>query len=339
MSASVGTVAPSAENCPAAVWLHRFAVLTAGATFILIIAGGLVTSTGSALAVPDWPLSYGGLFPPMVGGILYEHGHRMVGAFVGLLTTVLAVWLVLKEPRRWVRWLGLGALTAVCAQGILGGLTVLYLLPTPISVGHACLAQIFFCLVISLALFTSPEWKAHGPRAETGGKPSFRGLCVATTAVIFVQLVLGAVMRHTEAGLAIPDFPMAFGHIVPPLSSLPHDPNAPFPVPPEVLRQRVLIHFAHRLGAVAVAACVVWAAVRVLRKLRDHPEFLWPALLLGGLVLVQIILGALTVWTGKAVAPTTAHVAIGALVLGTSLVLTLRSYKPLVSLAPVAGLR
>jgi heme A synthase len=135
---------PASDVGSGEIWLHRFAVLTAGSTFLLIVAGGLVTSTGSGLAVPDWPLSYGTLFPPMVGGILYEHTHRVVAAFVGLLTAVLAAWLWKCEPRRWVRNLGFVSLAAVVLQGILGGLTVLYRLPTPISVIHACLAQTFF---------------------------------------------------------------------------------------------------------------------------------------------------------------------------------------------------
>src|SRR5687767_5859274 len=124
--------------------LHRYAIVTAVATLLLIVAGGLVTSTESGLSVPDWPLSYGRLMPPMVGGVFYEHGHRMVATAVGLLTVVLAVWLARREPRPWVRRLGWLALAAVVAQGLLGGLTVIYLLPTAISVAHACLAQAFF---------------------------------------------------------------------------------------------------------------------------------------------------------------------------------------------------
>src|SRR5262245_28644535 len=138
--------------------LHRFALLTAASTFALIIAGGLVTSTGSGLAVPDWPLSYGQLFPPMVGGIFYEHGHRMVACTVGILTVLLAVWLQLREPRVWVRRLGLAAVAAIVFQAVLGGITVLFLLPPPVSVAHACLAQAFFCLTVTLAIVTSRTW-------------------------------------------------------------------------------------------------------------------------------------------------------------------------------------
>src|SRR5262245_37384284 len=118
--------------CP--VWVHRFAVVTAGATLVLIFVGALVTSTGSALAVPDWPLSFGQVFPPMVGGVLFEHGHRLVAATVGCLTLVLALWTVLREPRAGVRALGLLMLVAVILQGVLGGATVLYRLPLAVSV-------------------------------------------------------------------------------------------------------------------------------------------------------------------------------------------------------------
>ena len=119
---SVGAAGPGPDN----VGLHRFAVFTALCTTFLIFAGGMVTSTESGLAVPDWPLSYGMFFPPMVGGIFYEHGHRMVASFVGFLTVILSVWAWRKETRGWVRWWALGALGAVIAQGILGGITVCF---------------------------------------------------------------------------------------------------------------------------------------------------------------------------------------------------------------------
>jgi hypothetical protein len=141
------------------VWLHRFAVLVASVTFLLIIAGALVTGNEAGLSVPDWPLSYGTWMPPMIGGIFYEHGHRMIATLVGLLTTILAIWLWRKEARNSVRRLGLIALATVIAQGILGGVTVLFFLPTVISVMHACLAQAFFCIVVSLAWVTSHSWK------------------------------------------------------------------------------------------------------------------------------------------------------------------------------------
>src|SRR6266849_2024893 len=167
--------------------LHRFAVLTAGATFALLFVGGLVTSTGSGLAVPDWPLSFGLVFPPMAGGVLFEHGHRLAAAAVGCLTVVLALWTVVGEPRPGVRALGLLALLAVVLQGVLGGITVLYKLPPAVSVTHACLAQTFFCLTVTLALVTSPAWSAPRPRRSPAALGVLGGI---TTAAVFGQLVL-----------------------------------------------------------------------------------------------------------------------------------------------------
>src|SRR5262245_60441397 len=251
-----------------AAGLHRFAVLTAAATFLLLFAGGLVTSTGSGLAVPDWPLSFGQVFPPMVGGVLFEHGHRLVASTVGLLTTVLALWIVLREPRPGVRALGLLALLAVVLQGVLGGVTVLYKLPLAVSVTHACLAQVFFCLTVTLAVVTGPGW-SRTPAVPVD--PALRTLAGATTGLVFVQVFLGALMRHMGAGLAIPDFPLAFGRILPPLVT-PH----------------ITVHFAHRVGALVVTVAVGWTAARVLRRSAGMPPLRRGAYLALALLAVQL---------------------------------------------------
>src|SRR5688500_11679381 len=145
--------APDPHTPP--VWLRRFTKLVATCTLFLIFAGAMVTSTGSGLAVPDWPLSYGMLMPPMVAGIFYEHGHRMIATTVGFLTIIQAIWLQRREPKRFVRILGWAALGAVITQGLRGGLTVIFLLPTVVSVSYAALAEVFFCISISSAFFTS----------------------------------------------------------------------------------------------------------------------------------------------------------------------------------------
>lgn len=183
------------------LWLHRFAVFTALATWLLLAAGALVTSNDAGLSVPDWPLSYGNWMPPLAGGILYEHGHRMIAALVGVLTIVLAVWLWRQEPRRWVRHLGLAALLAVILQGILGGLTVLFLLPPPVSVAHACLAQLFFCTAVSLALVTSPSWRQEAPVLADAGSPRLPSLALLSSGSVFLQLLLGALLRHRVVGI------------------------------------------------------------------------------------------------------------------------------------------
>ncbi len=297
------------------LWLHRFAVLTAVCTWVLIWAGGLVTSTESGLAVPDWPLSYGMLMPPMVGGIFYEHGHRMVATFVGLLTTILAVWIWRGEQRRWLRRLGLAALAMVITQGVLGGVTVLYLLPTPVSVSHATLAQTFFCVTVLLAFATSREWKEAVPTTDRG-RPSLRRVATLATASVYLQLILGAVVRHTGSALAIPDFPLAFGGLIPPMGEA-----------------AVIIHFVHRMGALLVAVCVGWLVARIWTRYRQNPRFFRPALVISGLVVLQILLGGTVIWTGRAVLPATAHVATGALVLATVWLVTLRTHLHL-SLEP-----
>src|SRR2546426_4200049 len=174
--------------------IHRLAAATAATTFVLLFVGGLVTSTGSGLAVPDWPLSFGQVFPPMVGGVLFEHGHRLVATLVGCLTLLLALWLAIGEPRPMIRATGLLALFAVVLQGILGGVTVLYKLPLAVTVTHACLAQAFFCLTLALAIVTSPGW-ASAPAGIAPNGPPLALLAGATTAAVFGQLVLGALMR------------------------------------------------------------------------------------------------------------------------------------------------
>jgi heme a synthase len=316
--------------------LHQFAVLTAVATFFLIIAGGLVTSTQSGLSVPDWPLSYGQLMPPMVGGILYEHGHRMVATFVGFLTTILAILLWRNEERKWIRNLGFISLCAVITQGVLGGLTVLFLLPTPISVSHATLAQTFFAMVASIALFTSEWWESNQPLLKDDSKhPHLVTLALLTTGAIYIQLILGALMRHTHSGLAVPDFPLAYGQILPSLSpdalsryneQLTRDDYRIFSDDP-ITASQVLIHMVHRIWAGVVAIMVIWTSFRLTKLASASKRLSRFAYALIGLLCIQVSLGAFTVLSRKSVEITTAHVATGALLLVTSVLLSLSAIK------------
>jgi len=284
------------------------------ATFLLVVAGGLVTSTGSGLSFPDWPTTYGQnmfTFPPSkwVGGIRFEHTHRLIAATVGLLAVLLALRAWLGRAPAAVRRLSASAVVIVVAQGVLGGLTVKFLLPTPISVGHACLAQCFFALTAALAIVTSRAWRARGAdrrwdnsRAEFGGSTA-PGLAVA--AAVLAQLVLGAWMRHSDAGLAIPDFPGSFGRFL-----------------PDHWDARIAVHFAHRVGAVVVAATVFSAAFAIRRARTDAaPRRL--ALALSLLVPAQMALGALSIWTRKAVPVTVAHQTLGALILAAAVALSM----------------
>jgi cytochrome c oxidase assembly protein subunit 15 len=294
------------------IWLHRFAKLVAASTVLLIAAGGMVTSTGSGLSVPDWPNTYGWFmfsFPMdrWVGGILYEHSHRLIASTVGFLTVVLAVWTWRVESRAWVRWLAVAALGAVILQGLLGGLTVLLGLPAAVSIGHAGLAQLFFCITLALALVTSPSWSA--PHAVTDDA-MLRRLTTTTTLLVYVQIILGATMRHTGAGMAIPTFPLAYGYLVPP-----------------VWTTGIAIHFAHRVGAVIVIGAIAATTAHVWWHHRGIRELVRPATLLILFVCSQATLGALVVLSALNPIINTAHVVNGALVLGTALVLALRSYR------------
>jgi cytochrome c oxidase assembly protein subunit 15 len=289
---------------------HLFSLGLASCTVVLLAAGGLVTSTGSGLAVPDWPLSFGQVFPPMAGGVLYEHGHRLVAAAVGLLTFAALVWHLRRERRAWVRGLACAAFAAVVVQGLLGGLTVLLRLPPLVSVAHACLAQAFFALVVVLAQATSRAFVARAPEPlSSEGRPRLAVLAGLAASLVYGQLVLGAVMRHTGAGLAIPDVPLAFGRFVPPL-----------------LSREIAVHFAHRVVAVVIALCVGWVAALSFRH-PERPDLRRPALLAAVLVAAQILLGGASVLTRLAVVPTTAHLVCGALILAALLVLALRAAR------------
>src|SRR5713101_7145526 len=181
--------------------LHKYAVFTACSTFLLLIAGALVTSNDAGLSVPTWPLAWGSVAPLMVGGIAYEWSHRVIAASVGFLTIVLAAWLWVAEKRPWMRWLGLAALGGVISQGILGGLTVRMFQPPAVSAAHATLAQLFFSTVVAIAFFTSSWWQSEIPEMEDSRSPRIRSLTIWTVAAVFLQLILGAAFRHKGFGI------------------------------------------------------------------------------------------------------------------------------------------
>ena len=271
--------------------------------FLLLVAGALVTSTGSGLAVPDWPLSYGKLMPPMVGGILYEHGHRMIAATVATMVGLQILVLGFGRTDRTTFRLGLAAFGAILAQAVLGGMTVLFLLPPAISSAHAGLAQIVFALTATIALRTSLFWSrftAEAPRAAVSEEALAKAsrLALWAAGATWVQIMLGAIVRHTGAGLAIPDWPLSFGKVV--------------PTGADWAASGVLAHFAHRTFAWAVAALVV-AAAFALRRLGGVPGLRALAGLWLALLAAQVTLGATSVWTAKAVWATSAHLAVGGL--------------------------
>jgi cytochrome c oxidase assembly protein subunit 15 len=288
--------------------VHRFALLVAGATFFLIIAGANVTSHDAGLAVPDWPLSFGKVFPAMVGNVFWEHGHRMIAATVGFLTIILAIYLQVRERRLWVKRLGWAALGLVILQGLLGGLTVKLLLPLAVSAAHATLAQLFFLTTVSIAVFTSRSWiDARATVTEPTGGASLRNFCVAALALILVQLVLGATLRHSATW----DQPLPTGLLI-----------------------------AHICGAVIVTISLAITGMLAVLRHRDQKFLTRPATLALALLFVQLLLGLAAYITRAAspydpqplspmVAVTVAHVACGALVFAATIVLTLRVFRVL----------
>ncbi len=291
--------------------LYRYAQVVAGSVVLLLVAGAMVTSTGSGLSVPDWPLSFGQVMPPMQGGVFYEHGHRMIAAAVGVLTIILAVWIWIREPRAWMRRLGWIALGLVVVQGVLGGMTVLLKLPVWTSAAHASLAQGFFMVTVFIALALSPGWNrgARMPEASDSRLPIW---ATAATLAIYVQLVIGAVMRHLNAGLVIPDFPLSFGGLV-----------------PAHFTPEIAIAYAHRVWALVTFVVVVAASVSALRTAGKRAELASPAILMLILVTAQVTLGAFIIWTQRQVHVTTTHVVTAAILLAVSLVLTARSWHAL----------
>lgn len=286
--------------------LHKFALILAGWTFVLIIAGALVTSNDAGLSVPDWPTSFGSLYkiPKLVGGVKFEHTHRMIAQVAGLLTIILAVWTWRAEKRRWMRGLGFAALGTVIAQGILGGLTVLYYLPPPVSSAHAALAQTFFCIAVAMAIFTGRKWVEEQPRVEFDQRrPSLFTLTLLSIFVLYVQLILGAMFRHHG------------------LSWWPH-----------------VVH------AVVVSFVLAWTAVRALSVYSEIEAVRKPAILMLSLVIAQLCLGftaflTRVAWGRDSVQPelpmvisTVAHVAVGALLLATTVILAIQVWRH----APVA---
>jgi cytochrome c oxidase assembly protein subunit 15 len=305
---------PAAETNP---FLHRFAWFTAAATLLLICSGGMVTSKGVGLAVPDWPTSFGYnmfFFPvsKWVGGILFEHTHRLLASAIGFFTIILAVWLWLSRPERWVKTLGWASLGAVILQGVLGGLRVT-LLKDQIGILHACLAQAFFAMLVVILLATSPAWR----RISSSQAPSRSLLTFAIVicAVIYAQLALGATMRHQHRDLAITDFPLAYGQIIPATdaATIARINVAREAVAmSEVSATQIWLQMAHRFLAASIGLTILmfWFLVRRERSpvptLRKLTTF-WLCL-----VIAQLALGAWTIWSNKAADIATAHVATGA---------------------------
>ena len=306
-----------------ATWLNRFAWLTCVATLLLICSGGMVTSKNVGLAVPDWPTTFGYnmfLFPvsKWVGGILFEHTHRLIASAVGFLTIILAIWLWWGEQRQRVRNLGVLALAGVILQGILGGLRVT-MMKDQIGIFHACVAQAFLGLLVFIALATTKFWLSIADRHFDSQKFStIKALAISITVAIYVQLALGATMRHQHRDLAILDFPTANGAWIPDTSATAlakinawRDARALS----DVTAFQIWLQMAHRFLALIIAIGIIAFCGRVWRgpgapAVLKRLSVLWFTLVFG-----QIALGAWVIWSNKAADVATAHVALGAVML------------------------
>ncbi len=271
------------------------------ATFIVITAGALVTSNDAGLSVPDWPTSFGYLVkvPHFVGGVRYEWSHRMLAGTLVSLTMAIAIWTLLVEKRRWLRWLAVGAFCTVIAQATLGGLTVLLFQPPWISTAHATVAQTFFCIAVAIALFTGRKWVEEQPRVEFDQRrPSLTTLTWLSILVMYVQLILGGMFRHHG------------------MSWWPH-----------------VVH------AVIVSFVLSWTAVRAISVSSNIEAVRRPAIIMLSLLITQLGLGFTAFLTRVAwgrsaaqpelpmVAATVAHVAVGALLLATTVVLAIQVWR------------
>lgn len=297
----------------AALARHRYAQFTVAFAAFVIFAGAMVTSTGSGMAVPDWPQSFGTWTPKMEGGVFYEHGHRVVAGTLGLLIIGLALWSSVSEPRAWAKKLSWAAVGVVVLQALLGGLTVLlgtyydwdHTHPV-VSTAHASLAQALFALLVTYAVVSAPGWHSKAPRrgvsADLAGKAAWLPI------LVYAQIVVGAAMRHQHAGLIIYDFPLSYGHIIPPFYN-----------------GLVVLNFAHRLGGWLVFGGAWVLGLRLLRNAEMDPWVKRPALVLVVAVTAQFLLGASAVWTKLTVpALTSTHVLGGSVVFTSSLVVALR---------------
>ncbi len=283
----------------------------------------MVTSKNVGLAVPDWPTTFGYnmfLFPisKWVGGILFEHTHRLMGSLVGVLTIILAVWLWLREERQWVRSLGVIAVVGVILQGILGGLRVT-MMKDQIGIFHACVAQAFLGLLVFIALVTTRFWRSLANRHFDPQKfLPIKSLAIAITVAIYVQLALGATMRHQHRDLAILDFPTANGAWIPNTSAAAlakinawRDARALS----DVNAFQIWLQMVHRFLALIIALAIVVFCARVWRETHDLAPLKRLSILWVVLIFCQISLGAWVIWSNKAADVATAHVALGAVML------------------------
>jgi len=272
-------------------------MFVACATFLLIIAGALVTSNDAGLSIPDWPTSFHSFkVPALTGGIRYEWSHRAIAGSIICLTVSIAIWTWIADRRRWMKWLGVAALSTILAQAVLGGLTVLLLQPPWVSSAHAAVGQTFFCIAVCIAMFTGRRWVEEEPRVELDmRRPSLMTLAGLSIFMLYVQLILGAMFRHHG-----------------------------------------MSWWPHVLNAALVSVVLPWTSIRALSQHSKIDAVRRPAITMLSLLIAQLCLGftafiTRVAWGHDAVQPelpmvvsTVAHVAMGALLLATSIVLAIQ---------------
>jgi cytochrome c oxidase assembly protein subunit 15 len=312
--------------------LRRFSKVLCALTLFLIFLGALVKSTESGLSVPDWPTTYGKFmfaFPldQMVGGIKYEHTHRMLASIVGFCTLVFCIWLWRSPVDLWIKRLGLVAFLTVVAQGILGGLTVKYFLPVWLSMMHGVLAQTFLLIVIMIAYALSIEYQ-HRRHLNYKIEGAWIRAAILMASMVYIQLIFGNWMRHTQSGLAVPDFPSMGGTFLPTMDQgMLNRINAwrfENNLDPVTMMQ-VCIHLVHRFWALLILLVLFYLNHYAVRKHLDSVFIMKTLFWINVTVGLQIMLGISTVLLKKEVVVTTFHVTMGAVVLGFMFLLILRS--------------
>jgi len=295
-----------------------------------------VTSHEAGMAVPDWPNSFGYsmfLFPVSrwVGGVFFEHTHRLIASGVGLLTLALGGITLVIERRPWVKWLAGIAVLMVIIQGVLGGLRVTEH-NALLGLFHGCLGQSFFCLMATIALVTSRFWHHRNSIDNENALRRLRSWAIGVTSMVFIQLALGASMRHSHAGLSIPDFPTAYGRLWPPTDAASlaaiNEVRVSQRAQPPITAGLILLHYFHRIWAVIILVTLTSVAVAMMRYRPLAARVRLAAGIWVALVFTQFALGAWTVWSNKAADVATAHVFVGALTLVTGVLLsvTLSAY-------------
>ncbi len=332
--------------------LHKLATVTAVFTIILIVAGATVTSTGAGDSIPDWPLSYGKTVPPLYGNIKYEYTHRIVAFITALLILTLTISAWTTSAGRTVKTLSTIALIAVILQALLGGLRVLIVsnenvwktvqtivgeihnkdLRITFAIIHAILAQSILSLTFTIATITSKKWNEIVPPpaiySDRGKLPNI--LAIIFLALIFTQILLGAIIRHKSTGLIIPDFPTTFNNIIPDFNKLPFNENSPYPTSYDEFKHNVILNFFHtRIIPIAVIVFIFLLLFIVKKHHSNNREVLKLTYVIIGHVVAQILLGMAIIWLKLPIILTILHTAIGASILGITVNLVLWTFNKL----------